>query len=96
MPPYYSQDDDETRQLNGHVSISWQSGHSYEGNYVAGQRFGLGTMRYPDGAVYEGYWYKDLRSGKGVLTLPDGKQLECLFEEDSYVDPETGKTITLP
>lgn len=40
----------------------------YEGNYVDGQKSGVGKMVYPNGDVYEGEWVANKMEGQGTYT----------------------------
>ena len=40
----------------------------YEGNYLNGQKSGVGKMTYPNGDVYEGEWVADKFNGEGTYT----------------------------
>lgn len=60
----------------------------YEGNWVKGQRSGLGKMTYkptsadstPD--VYEGEWKADVRHGRGTMTYGQKNVFEGHWEND--------------
>ena len=79
------------------MKITFADGTRMVCTYENGKIVGRGEKHYPDGSVYKGDLSPTgLCHGKGVLILPDGKCLECMFEKDTYVDPETGQTITLP
>lgn len=46
--------------------------HFFDGNYVEGEREGLGLMHYPDGSKYHGNWASNLRHGQGAYTFSNG------------------------
>lgn len=68
-------DDERVKQGNG--SYIWMGPTSadddtpvekskYEGNYINGQKSGIGKMTYPNGDVYEGEWNEDKMHGDGT------------------------------
>ena len=44
----------------------------YDGEWVADQREGNGTLTFPNGCVYKGQWKKNLFNGTGVMTYAAG------------------------
>ena len=56
----------------------------YEGDYVAENYEGQGTIYYTDGGKYEGAVHNDKVNGIGVWTLPDGT-IHCGLFEDEYL-----------
>lgn len=64
------------RQRDGKGRYTWslEDGQTatYDGEYRAGRRHGLGMMRYPDGSTYEGLWKDDVREGRGTLVYANG------------------------
>lgn len=49
-----------------------ENGNIYKGQWVKGQKHGLGTFyEQSSGAVYEGEWKEDKKDGKGILKISD-------------------------
>ena len=40
----------------------------YDGQFDAGVRHGIGTLKFANGDVYNGHWDGDVKEGKGVMT----------------------------
>ncbi len=49
-----------------------ERGGAYDGQWLAGQRSGVGTMTQTDGSVYTGAWVSDVRCGSGAFFSIDG------------------------
>lgn len=66
-----------------------EHGNIYEGNWVDGQRGGLGKMTYasespdipPD--IYEGQWQADMRHGRGTMTYGQKNVYEGHWASDT-------------
>lgn len=60
----------------------------YEGNWVNGQRSGLGKMSYASGCdndppdIYEGEWQADARHGRGTMTYAQNNVYEGYWKDD--------------
>ena len=55
-------------QFQGKGLAIYRDGSSYHGQWIKGERYGAGTLKYPDGRVkYDGNWKDDLFSGQGQL-----------------------------
>ena len=54
------------------VTIRYQSGNIYKGEYENNQKNGKGTMIYPDGRKYIGEYKNDKRHGQGIFTFRNG------------------------
>ncbi|GMI40686.1 hypothetical protein TrCOL_g11824 [Triparma columacea] len=54
----------------------------YSGQWVDGQRHGIGTFFYANGSQYHGSWENNIKQGFGVFTYPDGHVYEGGFEND--------------
>ncbi|XP_040885363.1 radial spoke head 10 homolog B [Toxotes jaculatrix] len=59
----------------------------YTGDFVQGQRHGLGTFYYAGGAIYEGEWKNNKKHGKGKFTFKDGHVFEGEFVDDQMITP---------
>lgn len=44
----------------------------YTGEYLMGNKHGIGSMEYPDGSKYKGSWQHNQRQGVGTYTYPSG------------------------
>jgi len=44
---------------------SYNNGNKYEGNWIANERSGIGTLFYANRDKYHGSWLNDKRHGKG-------------------------------
>ncbi len=61
----------------------------YSGDWVAGERHGVGTQRYPDKSRYVGEWRSGLRHGRGTYTYPNGDRYCGSWENDVRSGPGT-------
>ena len=68
----------------------FSTANSYEGDFVRGERHGVGVFRYATGAKYAGEWSRDLKHGEGVYTFEDGSVFRGRFELDRAVTTEGG------
>ena len=62
-------------------------GSIYNGEFVKGQRDGLGIMTTPDGSIYEGRWLMDKRHGIGRLQQHNS---ENIWIGNFFEDKKTG------
>ena len=61
------------------MTINYEDGSKYVGEYTDGSYNGLGTHTYPDGIHWEGQWKDDKRvNGKGSIKYSDGSAYEGL------------------
>ena len=51
---------------DGYGAETYPDGSSYEGQFINGQRSGLGVYYFTNGRIYEGEWSGGVREGKGV------------------------------
>ena len=51
---------------------TWDTNHSYKGEWRGGRKEGHGIYTWPDGATYEGKYKKGRRHGSGLQTMSDG------------------------
>ena len=51
---------------DGYGAETYPDGSSYEGQFVGGQRSGLGVYYFTNGRIYEGEWSRGVREGTGV------------------------------
>lgn len=68
----YIGEQDEGGRRSGKGKITYQSGASYEGNFVNNKYHGKGKYVWDDGDQYEGEWKEGERYGKGIFTQADG------------------------
>lgn len=54
---------------------------TYEGNFKAGKREGLGTMSWADGSVFTGLWKNDKRI-EGEMKMQNGNYYKGSFKDD--------------
>ncbi|CAJ1080725.1 radial spoke head 10 homolog B isoform X1 [Xyrichtys novacula] len=57
----------------------------YTGDFVQGQRHGLGTFYYAGGAIYVGQWRNNKKHGKGKFTFKNGHVFEGDFVNDQMM-----------
>ena len=63
----------------------------YMGNFVSGERAGLGWLHFEDGSLYEGGFSSDSMAGKGSLRFPEGRVISGVFKQ-GYLEGE-GKEV---
>ena len=81
-------------KLNGHVSIKWSDGDSFEGNYREGLREGKGIYKYTDGSIYDGEWKTGKQDGRGVYKLADGRVYDGEWKDGKQDGYGVGKDAT--
>jgi hypothetical protein len=59
---------------DGKGKYIYTNGFVYEGNFIAGNRSGLGILTNPAGDVYEGMWQNDQFNGQGTYKWADGSK----------------------
>ncbi|MBK6587100.1 MAG: hypothetical protein IPG22_02100 [Acidobacteria bacterium] len=59
--------------VNGKGKMIYGSGDTYDGEFVNGQRHGMGTYRTKDGQVYVGQFAKGSYNGRGKITFANGE-----------------------
>ena len=97
-------DDDEKKESkgferNGNMSVIYENGDKYTGNFVNNLKEGRGTMIYGNGNKYEGQFSKDKKEGYGIMLYSNGEKYEGEFKDDvkegygiyHYLDGETYK-----
>lgn len=62
--------------------IHLETGAVYVGQWLNGERDGLGVQSWPDGSRYEGEWKNNKASGHGKLTHSDGDTYEGGWADD--------------
>jgi MORN repeat len=67
------------QNITGQYSQTFSDGSTYEGDYVNGERNGIGTMKWPNGDVYQGAWAADRPFGQGAMTYSDGRKVNGYF-----------------
>jgi hypothetical protein len=63
-------------RLIGHGTLSWSSGHWYEGEFQDSEFHGVGVFVWPDGSRYEGEFVAGKRHGSGIHTAVSGHRYE--------------------
>ena len=71
-------------------------GRRYTGDWVAGERHGVGSFMYANGARYDGAWAHGAKHGLGVFTFEDGHVYEGPFSEDRMVEPDAESPLRGP
>ena len=66
--------------INGQVSIIWDDGYKYRGEYKNGNREGQGTYALANGKKYVGQWKNDKMEGQGTYTWTDGDKYVGQFK----------------
>jgi hypothetical protein len=51
---------------------TWDTNHSYKGEWLRGRKEGRGVYTWPDGSTYEGEYKNGRRHGLGLQTMSDG------------------------
>jgi hypothetical protein len=51
---------------------TWDTNHTYKGEWRGGRKEGRGIYTWPDGATYEGEYHQGRRHGSGLQTMNDG------------------------
>lgn len=62
--------------VDGHVSIKWPDGSSYDGNALAGQMDGQGTLTTRTGDRFEGQWKSGQLNGYGSAVWANGDRYD--------------------
>lgn len=87
---------------NGFVTNGWRHGYgvytdnsdskikSYEGEYFYGQRNGIGKLIFKDGSVFIGEFAFGKINGRGIWIKKDGKVQAGFWENDEYIEIDTG------
>lgn len=60
--------------LDGKGKYIYNNGYIYEGDFVGGNRSGLGILTSPNGDFYEGMWANDQFNGQGTYKWADGSK----------------------
>lgn len=66
----------EAGRIIGRGTVSWASGHRYEGEFKDSEFYGVGVFTWPDGSRYEGEFSVGRRHGTGVHSSPSGHRYE--------------------
>jgi len=69
--------------FTGHQKVTYDSGNSYEGDFVDGYREGKGIFKWADGDKYEGDWVRGAHHGKGTFYWKDGDKYEGDWVDNS-------------
>jgi hypothetical protein len=66
------------------ITVIYQDGSRYEGEWKDGKRDGEGTYSWADGSKYKGEWKDGKRDGEGTYTYPDGRRYEGEFKDGKF------------
>ena len=72
-------------EREGHGSMRFEDGSSYEGEWLANMQHGRGTMRYASGAAYVGGWHSSQKHGTGTYYWADGRTEVGFYSHDQSV-----------
>jgi len=61
---------------NGKGTLTSEVGMTYDGEWVLGERYGVGRQTWPSGANYKGCWKENKPHGKGVYVYSNG----CMYD----------------
>ena len=81
-------------KMDGHVSIKWSDGDSFEGNYREGLREGRGVYKFTDNSIYDGEWKAGKQDGRGVYKLADGRVYDGEWKAGKQDGYGVGKDAT--
>jgi hypothetical protein len=59
-------------ELTSSFPQTWDTNHTYKGEWRGGRKEGRGVYTWPDGATYEGEYRRGRRHGCGLQTMNDG------------------------
>ena len=59
-------------ELTSSLPQTWDTNHTYKGEWRGGRKEGRGVYTWPDGATYEGEYRRGRRHGCGLQTMNDG------------------------
>jgi len=74
--------DDGQMKRDGYGRLTWPDGHTFQGEFVAGETCGLGRRAWPTGHAFSGMEQKGAKHGLGIYTWPDGRRYEGEFRFD--------------
>lgn len=84
----------EPKSELGTRDASQQLNNRYKGQWLHGQRHGVGIFYYANGGRYHGEWRKHLKQGHGRHTFDDGRVYDGAFEDDQIAGPTTMDKLT--
>lgn len=70
---------------NGTGKFVWDTGETYEGEWVEGVRDGYGLFTWTDGSYYSGSFMANIREGKGYYHGTDGTIMDGYFKNGDFV-----------
>lgn len=68
---------------------------TYTGEWLDGQKHGIGKMLYKDGRIYEGKWGNGLPNGEGTMTLANKTFQKGSFAAGEFQKPVTFQQVTI-
>ena len=72
----------EKKGKNGKMTITYDNGDKYEGEFVDNVKEGRGIYTYYNGDKYEGEFFEDEKDGFGVYYYKNGERYEGQFKND--------------
>ena len=69
-------------ERNGNMSVIFENGDKYTGDFVHNIKEGKGYMLYSNGDKYEGQFSKDKKEGFGIMLYCNGERYEGEFKDD--------------
>ena len=72
----------EKKGKNGKMSITYDNGDKYEGDFVDNVKEGKGVYYYINGDKYEGEFFEDEKDGYGVYYYKNGEKYEGEFKDN--------------
>ena len=80
--PLYSGQTDSDGLPHGQGKMTFVDNSVYEGQFVHGQKEGIGEFKRQDGFSYEGNWVNGQRHGKGKQIDVDGSTIEGEWKDN--------------
>jgi hypothetical protein len=65
--------------------MTYKNGNKYIGNYIKGQKGGVGKWISSSGIIYEGSFANGLKNGQVAITYPNGKKEKGIFKDDQLI-----------
>jgi hypothetical protein len=79
--------------IQGYAVLRWHDGMRYVGEFVDGDRTGIGQMQLTDG-TYLGYFVKNQYCGYGIRTWNDGSKYEGMWADNTFHGPGVYKVTS--
>ena len=72
----------EAKGKNGKMTVTYDNGDKYEGDFVDNVKEGKGIYYFSNGDIYEGEFFEDEKDGYGIYSYKNGEKYEGEFKED--------------